>query len=220
MTYAYKKKLGIAFFVLIFTINSTAQAVLFDGAIKNLVNAASAETRKVLREDVYPQTTRLIKETLYPNIEHLIENKIFPHMVQLIEETIYPKIEQVIEEKVYPQATRLLEEKIYPKVECLIEEKIYPQAVQLLEEKVYPKVECLVDTMIEEKLYPRTVCLIKQLAVALTGTAICTAGVWLFVAQCEKNAIFVDKKRMSTSALLLALGGSMVKFSDRIAKRL
>lgn len=196
MTYAHKKNFGIAFFILILANNSALQAVLFDGAIKNLVNAASAETRKVLREDVYPQTTRLIKETIYPNMERLIEDKIFPHMAQLIEETIYPKVEQVIEEKVYPQATRLLEE------------------------KVYPKVERLVDDLIEKKLYPRTVCIVKQLAVALTGTTMCAAGMMLFVMQCEKNKIFADTKRIGVANILFALGVSMVVGSETVAKRL
>jgi len=71
--------------------------------------------------------------------------------------------------------------------------------------------------VIATDIYPRAIRLVKQSAISLVGVACCSYGISLFTAQCEKNNVFADGKRICASSVLIALGGSMIFFSERLA---
>lgn len=75
-------------------------------------------------------------------------------------------------------------------------------------------------SVLASDIYPQTIRLVKQSAVALIGVAFCSYGLSLFVSQCEKNKVFADGRRICAASILLALGGSMVLFSDRLVRRI
>jgi hypothetical protein len=75
-------------------------------------------------------------------------------------------------------------------------------------------------SVLASDVYPQAIRLVKQSAVALVGVAFCSYGLSLFVSQCEKKKVFADGRRICTASILLALGGSMVLFSDRLVRRI